>query len=43
MWESLVEEALLTLIDEEELLLTLIDPEVEEVGTKAKGKDRENR
>jgi len=30
MWESLVEEALLTLIDEEELLLTLIDPEVEE-------------
>lgn len=36
------EEVLLTLIDEE-LLLTLIDPEVEEVGTKVKGEDREDR
>ncbi len=36
------EEVLLTLIDEE-LLLTLIDPEVEEVGTKVEGEDREDR
>ncbi len=40
---GVMEEVLLTLIDEEELLLTLIDLDIGEYRVKTESKDRENR
>jgi len=40
---GVMEEVLLTLIDEEELLLTLIDLDIGEYRVKTESKDREDR